>query len=183
MIGSRVKENRKARGFTLNELASASGLTASYISQVERNLTEPSIASLRKIAGALKLPMYTFLDDEDKETFIIRADKRKKLLLPNSSVVYEFLSPTGATISETPKLEVVMIRLDPKSWSREDFARHTAEECLVVIEGVLLLDCEEESYHLYEGDSAYIRNNIPHKIYNPGNTPAISISCFTPPTH
>ena len=64
MLGDKIREVRKRADFTLNQLASASGLTASYISQVERNLTEPSISSLRKIAAALQTPLYMFLDDE-----------------------------------------------------------------------------------------------------------------------
>lgn len=184
MLGDRIRKVRKANGLTLNELAEASGLTSSYISQVERNLTEPSLSSLRKISAALGLPLYTFLDEAGgRQTFIIRANERKKLILPNSSIAYEFLSPTGASVEETPKLEVVFFRLSPKSWSRDDYVQHAAEECIIVLSGAMDLDCGDTTHHLYEGDSIYISNSIPHKAYNPGNVEMTAISCFTPPTH
>ncbi len=181
MLGDKIREIRKKSEFTLNQLASASGLTASYISQVERNLTEPSISSLRKIAAALQTPLYMFLDDEVPQTQVIRADQRRHLTLPDSSVVYEYLSPTGLT--EMPKMELILLRLNAKSWSSEDHVRHTAEECITVLSGVLLVDCVDERYQLYEGDSIYFRRNIPHNVYNPGNTTAEALMCFTPPIH
>ena len=181
MLGDKIREVRKRADFTLNQLASASGLTASYISQVERNLTEPSISSLRKIAAALQTPLYMFLDDEAPQTQVIRADQRKHLTLPDSSVVYEYLSPTG--LSEMPQLELILLRLDAKSWTQENHVRHAAEDCIAVLSGVLLVDCIDESYQLYEGDSIYFRRNMPHRVYNPGNITAEALMCFTPPIH
>ena len=96
MLGDKIREARKRQGITLNQLAEASGLTASYISQAERNLTEPSLSSLRKLAAALQLPLYFFLDEEVPQTQVIRADQRRKLAIPGSGVVYEYLSPVSA---------------------------------------------------------------------------------------
>lgn len=184
MLGDKIREARKRQGITLNQLAEASGLTASYISQAERNLTEPSLSSLRKLAAALQLPLYFFLDEEVPQTQVIRADQRRKLAIPGSGVVYEYLSPVSALETETPMLEVILLRLDGKCWSREDYVRHdTAEECITVLSGVLTVDCLHEEYRLYEGDSVYIRRGIPHKVYNPGSTEAAALMCLTPPVH
>ena len=78
MIGDRVRENRKSKKYTLEQLAEASGLTASYISQMERNLTEPSISSLRKIAQVLQVPISSFLEEDQAHTQLIRKQKRKR---------------------------------------------------------------------------------------------------------
>ena len=184
MLGDKIREARKRQGITLNQLAEMSGLTASYISQAERNLTEPSLSSLRKLAAALQLPLYFFLDEDVPQTQVIRADQRRKLAIPGSGVVYEYLSPVSALEAEAPMLEVILLRLNAKCWSREDYVRHdTAEECITVLSGVLTVDCLQEQYHLYEGDSVYIRRGIPHKAYNPGNTVASALMCLTPPVH
>lgn len=183
MIGEKIRKARKAKNITLSELATASDLTASYISQVERDLTEPSLSSLRKIAAALKSPLYSFLDSENSQTQVIRSDKRKKLTLTDSNIIYEFLSPTGPSVKETPMLEVVLFRLNPKSWSREDYSSHMAEECIIVMSGVMVIDCQEDTYKLYEGDSVYIGRNAPHRAYNPGEEVATALLCITPPVH
>ena len=183
MLGDKIREARRKQQFTLNQLAEASNLTASYISQVERNLAEPSISSLRKIAAVLQMPLYQVLDDDAPQTQVIRADKRKHLILPDSDITYEYLSPTGSG-SEAPKLEVILFRLAPKTWSRPDSAVHpTAEECVTVLSGRLTVDCVTESYDLSEGDSIYLRSNQPHKVFNPGDDVAVALSCLTPPVH
>lgn len=184
MLGDKIREARKRKNITLNQLAEISGLTASYISQAERNLTEPSLSSLRKLASSLQVPLYFFLDDEIPQTQVIRADQRRQLALPDSDIIYEYLTPIGASEANPPKLEVIVFRLNPKCWSREDYARHDiAEECITVLSGVITVDCLNESYQLYEGDSIYIRHGVPHKAYNPSNTISVALICLTPPTH
>ena len=184
MLGDKIREARKKQHFTLSQLAEAAKLTASYISQVERNLTEPSISSLRKIAAVLQMPLYRFLDDDEPQTQVIRADKRKRLILPDSNITYEYLSPTSSGDGDLPKLEVILFRLNPKTWSRPDYAVHpTADECITVLSGLLTVDCGTETYQLFEGDSTYLRSNHPHRAYNPGSDVSVALSCLTPPVH
>ncbi|EET84441.1 transcriptional regulator, XRE family [Clostridium carboxidivorans P7] len=66
MLGPKIREIRQEKGLTLNELADKTGLTASYLSQIERNIIDPSLSSLRKISLSLEVPIYTFLTDEKK---------------------------------------------------------------------------------------------------------------------
>jgi transcriptional regulator with XRE-family HTH domain len=183
MIGDKIRKSRKSKNITLSQLAESCGLTASYISQVERNLAEPSISSLRKISIALKLPLYTFLEETSELTRVIRADQRKQLKLKDSNIIYEFLSPTGTSIHETPSLEVVFFSLNPNSWSRDDYSSHAAEECIIVLSGDITIDCVDETFALHEGDSIYIKNNIPHKAFNPGKMVATAVMCITPPVY
>ena len=184
MLGDKIREARKRKRITLNQLAEMSDLTASYISQAERNLTEPSLSSLRKLSAALQLPLYFFLDDDIPQTQVIRADQRRKLAIPGSEIVYEYLSPVTMLEAEPPMLEMILFHLNAKCWSREDYVRHdVAEECITVLTGVITVDCLHEEYHLYEGDSVYIRRGIPHKVYNPSNGVATALICLTPPVH
>ena len=57
MIGKRINTRRQELNFSLRDLAQQTDLSASYLSQVERDMTDPSIKSLRKIADALKVPI------------------------------------------------------------------------------------------------------------------------------
>ena len=61
----KIREFRKRRNLTIKELSSLSGMSISYISQVERGEIDPSLSSLRKIAAVFQVPLYTLLDDAE----------------------------------------------------------------------------------------------------------------------
>ena len=66
MLGEHVRNIRKKRGITLKELAEKTGLSIGYISQIERNLTDPSLSTLRKLSAALDIPTYLFMGGEQQ---------------------------------------------------------------------------------------------------------------------
>ncbi|GFN37225.1 helix-turn-helix domain-containing protein [Tepidimicrobium xylanilyticum] len=179
-IGAKIREIRQKEKLTLNELAEETGLTASYISQVERGLIEPSISSLRRIAAALCVPLYVFLTEEQEQHVLIRANERRKLELPHSNITYEFVTPMGADKKVKSKMEIIYLRLKGKSWSSDKPFVHPADECIFLIEGVMEVELGTEKYTLYEGDSIYIQENIPHRFYNPSDKMAIGISVISP---
>ncbi len=182
MIGDRVRENRKSKKYTLEQLAEASGLTASYISQMERNLTEPSISSLRKIAQVLQVPISSFLEEDQAHTQLIRKKKRKSLRFKESGIEYEYLTPLGTNEGSHPMLEIVEFTLEPGKWTNDVHISHSmAEECLFVTDGAITVDCLDETFLLERGDSIYIRSNTPHNIYNHTERTATAIFCATPP--
>ena len=61
----KIREFRKRRNLTIKELSSLSGMSISYISQVERGEIDPSLSSLRKIAAVFQVPLYMLLDDAE----------------------------------------------------------------------------------------------------------------------
>lgn len=183
MLGPRIREIRQQKGMTLNELSQKTQLTASYLSQLERDIIEPSLSSLRKISIALEVPIYTFLAEETKEHVLISADQRRKLDLPNSSIIYEFITPMALDKAANPKMEIIYFQLEPKSWSTDECLVHAADECIFVIKGEIDVFLGENKYSLKEGDSIYISENIPHRLYNPGNQKAIGISNICPPIY
>lgn len=181
MIGQKIRETRHKEGKTLNELSEITGLTASYISQLERDIIEPSLASLRKIAKAFSVPIYTFLDNELKDHAVIKKNKRKKLDLPNSSITYEFLTPMSYEKDSPGNLEVIYYELNPLSWSSDDFIVHAADECIFIIDGSIELYLGEDRYELNSEDSIFIKKNTPHKFYNPSKNKKVKgVSSISP---
>lgn len=183
MLGLKIREIRQQKGLILNELAKKTNLTASYLSQIERNLIDPSLSSLRKISAALEVPIYTFISDISNEHTLIQAEKRKKLELPNSSIIYEFITPMVGDKEANPKMEIIYFQLEPMSWSSEDFLLHPADECIFIIKGTMEVFLGEKKYDLCEGDSIYIKENVPHRMYNPTNEKVIGISNICPPIY
>ena len=62
MVGERIRQRRKELGYSLRALGIRTNLTASFLSQVENNQSSPSLASLQRIATALEVPMFAFLN-------------------------------------------------------------------------------------------------------------------------
>jgi len=93
MIGAKIRARRTELNMSLRDLAERVGLTASFLSQIERDPADPPIKSLRKIATALRVPMLYFLDSDDVAMPVVRKDERKRLQLPHSKVAYALLTP------------------------------------------------------------------------------------------
>lgn len=182
MLGTRIRELRIHKGLTLGNVAELTELTASYLSQVERGLIEPSLSSLRKISAAFDVPIYTFLKDEENELdhILIQADRRKVLELPGSNIRYEFLTPTISDKNTNCKMELIYFKLDADSWSSEDFLIHDADECIFIIEGRVEVYLGDKIFPLNTGDSIYISEQTPHKIFNPTNETVTGISSISP---
>ncbi len=83
-LGMTIRRLRESRQLTLNEIAARSGLTRSFLSQVERNLTSPSVASLRKVAQAFGVPLTElFQGPVMPENRVVRRDERRQLIHPS----------------------------------------------------------------------------------------------------
>ena len=92
-LGHRIRARRQELGLSLRELAGRVGLTASFLSQIDRDLASPSIESLRKISDALEVPIFHFLIEPDGKSPVVRYNKRLQLKLPDSNLTYELLTP------------------------------------------------------------------------------------------
>ncbi|WP_227764866.1 helix-turn-helix domain-containing protein [Zhaonella formicivorans] len=176
MLGEKIRRKRIEKNMSLKELAEKIELTASFLSQVERELAEPSITSLRKIAEALDVPIFYFLLDDEDHSPVVRKSQRKVLRFPQSHLTYELLSP-----DLNRQMEVLIARLDPGASSGDEASSHPGEECILVLEGKMEIKVGEETYYLEEGDSIYYFASIPHSLRNCGDGQLVFLSAITPP--
>lgn len=177
MLGERIRAKRKERGKSLSELSQLTGLTASFLSQVERDVTEPSITSLRKIAKALDVPIFYFLLDAEEFSPVVRSEDRKVLKFPQSHLTFELLTPDLSR-----QMELMMATLEPGTSTCDEPLTHPGEECTFVLQGEMEIQVGEDNYHLKEGDSIYYYCAIPHKITSVGKKDLVFISAITPPS-
>ncbi|MCQ1531500.1 helix-turn-helix domain-containing protein [Lutispora saccharofermentans] len=180
MLGRNIREERKNKGLTLNDVARITGFTPSYLSQIERNIIDPSLSSLRKIAQALEVPIYIFLAEDDGQHILVKANERKKLKLPNSSIVYEMLSPMSNESKDDMNMVSMYFEMEPKCWLSTEYLVHKADEFIYIIQGSADIYLMQNKYTLNEGDSLYIKQNIPHNIYNDGKDVVKGISTVSP---
>jgi transcriptional regulator with XRE-family HTH domain len=168
---------RESNGLTLDVLAARTSLTKSFLSQVERGKSNPSLDSLRLIVQELGIPMVALFENSNNEpgNIIVRKNKRKNFSLPDSLLNFELLSPNVKR-----QMEIVRV-LAPPGGKSEYFA-HDGEEWGLVLKGVIRLTVGNEEFLLEEGDSAYYSSKIPHGWINDSAVEAELIWVITPPS-
>jgi transcriptional regulator with XRE-family HTH domain len=164
-IGSRVRELRNQRGLTLQALADMTGLSASLLSLVERGKTSPSIGTLVAVAHALEVHMGDLVPGEStvRESPVARKGSQRVYSTP------EGVTRTVLRDDRVRGLEIAINEYTPGSRSAAVATHHGGYEYGVVLEGVLTLDLDGESFVLAEGDSIAYDSTRPHRISNEGS--------------
>jgi transcriptional regulator with XRE-family HTH domain len=173
-----MRKLRTERGLTLAQLAAAAGVSSGLISQVERDLADPSLETLRKIAKVLDLPLFSLFQEPDGAAVaVVRQDKRMLVRSPTGGVTYTRVSPGHG------RLEVLEGRLEPGGSSAAEPWSHPSEECVLVLRGRLVVEVAGAEHLLEEGDSCYFDSSLPHRYLNPGEEPVQFLITATPPSY
>jgi transcriptional regulator with XRE-family HTH domain len=188
-IAGLVKKRREELGLSLREVGRRAGLTAAFISQVERGKSNTSIDSLRRIADALDVSLLYFLSNHrssaDPEVppergtsvFVVRSDCRPRLTLPDSRVSYELLVP-----DLTRQTEVIRGCLPPGSGNVARRLKAPTEECIYVVSGSLLVEVEGQTVVLHAGDNIFFSGRGLTRLECASkDEDAVWISVITPP--
>ncbi len=182
-LGELIRDLRRARGLTLQDLADQIGKSVGYLSQVERNKSTLSIAGLMDISRALGVPMNWFFQadaeqPEGERDTVVRENFRRSMQFTNLGLREELLSP-----NLRGPLEMLLSIIEPGASSGEDPYSHTGHEAGLVIEGTLDLWVGERHFRLQAGDSFSFRSTEPHRCANPGDVVAKVVWVITPPSY
>ena len=175
MLGRKIRDLRLRRGFTVQQLAVASGLSKGFISQVENGRTSPSLATLRDLAIALKTSAAYLVVEEDQVPHVVRVRERPRVHVGGNTSKVEVLSAQ-------PKrnLELLMAELPPGMSAGDKRHYHHGEECLLCLEGSVSVAHGEHRLVLETGDSCHYDGRIPHAIENCGRGIARVLIAITP---
>lgn len=178
-LGARIRRLRRTNELTLRELAQRAGVTESFLSQVERGVASPSVASLQRIARGLGLSIAQLFSRDGNAGRVVRAGHRRRISYPGLGAVDEFLTPAMAS-----RLQLILSTVEPGGGTGDEaYAHESDEEVLVVLEGELDLWVADEHYHLDEGDAITYSSRLPHRNVNRGPAPARLLFCITPPSY
>jgi len=178
-LGERIREMRLKRGLSLKQLAVKTDLTQSFLSQVERDLTSPSVASLRSIAEALATSVATFFAGGAPNGRLVRKDARAVMVHPKRRWRDSLLTP-----SLNGKLQVILSVIEPGGGSGDEpYSHDSDEECVVVLKGKLDFWVGDDHTRLETGDALTFESRIPHKNRNPGPGRAEVLWVITPPSY
>src|SRR5215212_238166 len=177
-LGARIRALRIGRGETLRALAAQARVTESFLSQVERGVASPSIASVQRIARALGTSIAELFAMDDRAGIVVRAADRRRIAYQGLGAIDEFL--TRATDG---KLQLILSTIEPGGGTGDEAYTHDSdEEVVVVLEGALDLWVGPEHYRLETGDAVTLASRIPHRNTNPGPGVARVLFCITPPS-
>lgn len=182
-LGMEMRQLRKGRNLSLEDVAQSAGVSVGLVSQVERGITSPSIRSLRALAEALDIPVTWFFLNGDPPPerelgTIVHPPNRRILTLRHKGVVKELLTP-----DLLGKLQLLMIYMDPDGSTGPEANSHHGEECGLVLAGNINLHLGDELFPLEEGDSFRFDSTRPHYIHNTHSTPARVLWIATPPVY
>ena len=161
-LAGRIAFLRKQRGLTLDELASVSGLTKSYLSKVERGRSVPSISTAIKVAGSFGLSIGQLLGAEqyDDAITVVRRNRRPSFMRAGSTSGYDY--EMLAAGKRFKSMEPFVMR-PPLQFQDERRFEHAGQEMIFVLVGTIELEFASRKYVLNQGDCAYLDAHVPHR--------------------
>ena len=196
-FGAKLRAKRREQMMTLKQLAEKTNLSVSLLSEIERGLAQPSMASLNKIAHAMDISLFGFRNEQPRKSplrfsearpfgpvgyvrdvRVVRAGARKKLVFPNKPAMYELLTPDLNRL-----LEVSYVQYEPGLESGpEPILDPPGERFIFVLHGSVKYQLGDETVRLNEGDSVYYPADLPVFVQVLGTRTCEMIVVCTPPS-
>ena len=176
-IGEKIKRLRTGKQLTQEELANRCELSKGFISQVENNLTSPSIATLIDILEILGTNLKEFFSEDLNEKITFKQDDMFEVEDEDLGYTFRWLVPN----SQKNDMEPVMVEIMPGGRYKEE-KPHEGEEFGYVIKGTVTLYMGDKKYKVKKGESFYYKARANHYITNEGKTPVAMVWVSSPPS-
>jgi len=178
-IGKKIRELRKKGGLVLQDLSDRTGLSKPLLSQIEKEMVSPPIATLLKISKALNTNIGFFFqnDGSEERVVVVRKDESKVidsryLGREESGYYYEAL----AYKKSKKYMEPFLVEFKRKKADQLTYFNHEGEEFIYLLEGRLEFRTEDQQVLLNPGDSLYFESSIPHAYRALGRKNAKALS-------
>jgi transcriptional regulator with XRE-family HTH domain len=175
-LGERLRLRRKALKLTLQEVSDKAGFSVSFISQIERGITVPSLVSLVTVCRVLDVDIASFFKQPRLDEPVTRREGRPVYglgVVTGSDVTYERVSASfpGNVLRSTLIHEPPGFRSEPMS--------HEGEEIFYIVRGSLTLELDGEQILLEEGDTAHFPSTRRHVTWNHTDQPTTVLHTCT----
>lgn len=167
-VAANLRQRRKGRGMSLDDLARASGVSRAALSQIETCKSNPTVGVLWKVAVGLGIPFAELIGAPRAGAMVLRRSDAQVLRSSDGRLESRPLAPAGTS----PLVELYELRLAARgSHSSEAHAPGTTE-LLVVLSGQLKMHVGDDVYELGAGDSVSFAADRPHLYENPAGSEA-----------
>lgn len=177
-IGARVKQERQTRGWTLDHLAEAAGVSRRMIVNVEQGAANPSVGTLLRISDALGVGLPALVESPRPKPINVTRSGEGATLWSSER------GGRGVLVAGTESPDVVELwdwTLGPGDHHGSEAHASGTKELLQVLQGILTVDVDGQVSTLEEGDSMTFPGDIAHSYANPGTDPArFSLAVFEP---
>ncbi|MGH4124845.1 MAG: helix-turn-helix domain-containing protein [Clostridium sp.] len=174
-IAGKIRNLRKEKDLTLKDLSMKTGLSVSFLSQVENGYSSLAITSLKKIAEALNVQMNYFFKPPEIHNFLVKAQEDKVFKIEGSNS--EFIRISGDFTGRKIESLIIIIPPDQMHGSKSS---HPGEEFVYLLEGALIVNLAGIDYLLKAGDSIQYPSTTDHSWTNPLNQKTKLLSITTP---
>lgn len=162
-IGKKLHEIRKSRKLSLEETAVLTGVSKPMLGQIERGQSIPTITTLWKIATGLKVPLSSFLEQQQAQYCVVDFREREYISEEDGKMRAYTLFP----YDPIRNVEFFYIEFDPGCLHESDRHADGVEEYVFVLKGELRLILNGEEVSVKEKQSIRFRADLPHAYQNP----------------
>lgn len=179
-IGNKIKEKRKAKGITVQELANKAKVSKGLISQIENNRTIPSLLVLINIIRALNLDLNEFFEGLEKNVspakVMVKRSKEYHLFEKEQAKGFLYKRVMTKNIKHFP-VDIVLLELK-KGARRTAMVKTDAYEYKYILKGTVEYQINQEKHVLQEGDSIFFDGRMGHKPANIGDGEALILVVY-----
>ena len=175
-IGKKIRALRLGNSLTQEELANRLELTKGYISQLENNLTSPSMQTLFSLLEVLGTDVHEFFSKEEEQTYVYK----KEDFYEKENVELKHLISLIVPNALKYEMEPIIIDLEPGGQSEIDDP-HPGEEFGYVLDGQITLVINKKRYIIRKGETFYYLANKEHYLMNNSHQSAKVLWISTPP--
>ena len=176
-IGEKLRDLRSLRELTLEEVANRCDLSKGYLSQLERNLASPSIATLSDILECLGSNLHSFFSDSRPDKVVFTPQDVFEKVDDTQGITVTWLVPNA----QRNEMEPILITIEAGCSSVIDYP-HEGEEFGYVLAGKITVHLGQYRYVAKKGDSFYIYPHLAHYLENSGKTASKILWVSSPPS-
>lgn len=177
-IYRKIRQIRLSKHLTLTDISKQTGLSTSFLSQMERGKCDITLTSLNKIAAILGIDLRMLFDDESYSTkYYHPASDHKRLDTGHSFLKYFKLSSDF----EEKQIDVIRVVCQPHSMphSLSEYETHSGEECFYILKGQATFIVDNVIYVVKEGETIHFPSTLSHFLGNDGDEEMVAVAAIT----
>lgn len=168
-VGKKLKVDRKKKGLTLKDLSEQTGISISLLSNIERNVSSPTLANLNKICEVLHTQIQDYLSEEKLQLHIhAKSSDFNEVLRLQSGTVFDLV------LCGDEPYKCIRIFIKPKNRSPEYSLGLPESNFVLIYSGILKLEINNKAYFAHPGDVLFVPGNVPHTFSNESDDECIS---------